>query len=115
MKASECVIVLTTWPEAEGHEPADGFARALVEARVAACVNVLVPMRSIYTWEGATETAEERQIVVKTSRDRLDELWARVKALHPYDVPEFLVLEVEGGNPDYLRWVTESTRPRPEP
>jgi periplasmic divalent cation tolerance protein len=113
MTNSECVLVLTTWPE--GREPADAFARALVEARVAACVSVLGPMRSIYRWQGATEEAEEHQVVIKTSRTRLGELRERVRALHPYDVPELLVIDVADGGSEYLAWVVDSTRPLPGP
>jgi periplasmic divalent cation tolerance protein len=105
---SEAVIVLTTFP-AEGD--VEAFAARLVEERLAACVNVLPPMRSIYRWQGAIETADERQLVIKTTQPRIEELRTRLKTLHPYDVPEFLVLTVSAGSPDYRSWLTESTRP----
>jgi periplasmic divalent cation tolerance protein len=100
------VIVLTTLPT-----DADGaaFARGLVEERLAACVNLLAPMESIYSWDGDIETESERQVVIKTSRERVVALWERVRELHPYDVPEFLVLPIVDGNDAYLRWVGEST------
>lgn len=100
------VIVLTTLPT-----DADGaaFARGLVEERLAACVNLLAPMESIYRWDGNIETESERQLVIKTSRERVVALWERVRELHPYDVPEFLVLPIVDGNDAYLRWVGEST------
>jgi periplasmic divalent cation tolerance protein len=101
------VLVLTTFP-ADGD--AGKLARALVDERLAACVNVLPPMRSIYTWRGSTEDAEERQLLIKTTTDRLKELQIRVKELHPYDVPEFLVVPILEGSHDYLTWVAESTR-----
>lgn len=102
----EHVIVLTTLPiDADG--PA--FARGIVGERLAACVNLLPPMESIYRWEGAIEHESERQVVIKTSRERVVALWDRVRELHPYDVPEFLVLPVVDGNDAYLRWVVEST------
>jgi periplasmic divalent cation tolerance protein len=102
----EYVIVLTTLPA-----DADGaaFARALVEERLAACVNLSAPMDSIYRWEGTIETETERQLVIKTSRDRVVELWDRVREMHPYDMPEFLVMPIIDGNDAYLRWVGEST------
>lgn len=103
------VIVLTTLP-ADG-EVASAFARTLVEDRVAACVNVLGEMQSVYAWEGAVEEEQERQIVIKTSRDRLESLWDRVKELHSYEVPEFVVLPIIDGNDAYLRWIHDSTRP----
>jgi periplasmic divalent cation tolerance protein len=100
------VMVLTTLPA-----DADGaaFARALVTARLAACVNLLAPMESVYRWEGDIEQDTERQVVIKTSRDRVAALWDRVRELHPYDVPEFLVLPIVDGNDAYLRWVADST------
>ena len=99
------VIVLTTFP-ADGD--AETFAATLVEERLAACVNVLPPMRSIYRWQGAVERADERQLVIKTTGHRLRELEARIKALHPYEVPEFLVVSVLKGSPDYLSWLADN-------
>jgi periplasmic divalent cation tolerance protein len=102
----EYVIVLTTLPA-----DADGaaFARDLVEERLAACVNLSAPMESIYRWDGNVESETERQLVIKTSRDRVAALWDRVRELHPYDMPEFLVTPIVDGNDAYLRWVAEST------
>jgi periplasmic divalent cation tolerance protein len=102
----EHVVVLTTLP---GDADAAGFARALVEGRLAACVNLLPLMESIYRWEGNIEKEPERQIVIKTTRLRLVALWERVRDLHPYDVPEFIVLPIVDGNDAYLRWIAEST------
>ena len=99
--------MLTTFP-ADGN--ADALARALVDERLAACVNILPPMRSIYTWKGATEHADERQLLIKTTTHRVKELETRLKALHPYEVPEFLVIAVLEGSGDYLSWVAESTK-----
>jgi periplasmic divalent cation tolerance protein len=102
----EYVMVLTTLPaDADG----PGFARMLVDARLAACVNLLAAMESIYRWEGDVEQETERQVVIKTSKDRVAALWDRVRELHPYDVPEFLVLPIVDGNDAYLKWVAEST------
>lgn len=100
------VMVLTTLPvDADGA----AFARRLVDERLAACVNLLAPMESIYRWEGNVELEPERQIVIKTSRERVAALWDRVRELHPYDMPEFLVLAIVDGNEAYLQWVAEST------
>ncbi|OFW36423.1 MAG: hypothetical protein A3J29_12735 [Acidobacteria bacterium RIFCSPLOWO2_12_FULL_67_14b] len=104
---TDFIIVLTTFP-IDGD--ADRLATALVDERLAACVNVLPPMRSIYAWKGATEQADERQLVIKTSRHRMRALETRLRELHPYDVPEFLVLSVLEGSRDYLFWVAESTK-----
>jgi periplasmic divalent cation tolerance protein len=105
--SAEYVVVLTTLPA-----DADGaaFGRALLEERLAACVNLLAPMESVYRWEGQVEQERERQVIIKTSRARLSDLWDRVRELHPYEVPEFLVLTIADGNEAYLRWVGESTK-----
>jgi periplasmic divalent cation tolerance protein len=73
-------------------------------------VNLLAPMESVYRWEGNIEQETERQVVIKTSRDRVAALWERIRELHPYDVPEFLVLPIVDGNDAYLRWVADSTQ-----
>jgi periplasmic divalent cation tolerance protein len=104
---ADYVVVLTTVP-ADGSAP--DFARSLIEERLAACVNLLPAMDSIYRWEGQVEHETERQMVIKTSRDRVPALWDRVRELHPYEVPEFLVLPIVDGNEAYLRWVGESTK-----
>jgi periplasmic divalent cation tolerance protein len=103
---SDYVIVLTTLPaDADAAE----FARTLVDERLAACVNLLPAMESVYRWEGKIEFEAERQIVIKTSRDRISDLWDRVRELHPFEVPEFVVLPIVDGNEAYLRWIGEST------
>ena len=102
----EYVVVLTTLP-ADADAPA--FGRALVEHRLAACVNLLPVMESVYRWEGRIEQESERQLVIKTTRDRIVALWDRVRELHPYEIPEFIVLPVIDGNEAYLKWVGEST------
>jgi len=104
----EYVIVLTTLP---ADADAQAFARGIVDERLAACVNLLPVMESVYRWEGEIESETERQIVIKTTRERVVDLWERVRELHPYDVPEFMVLPIVDGNDAYLRWVAESTKP----
>jgi periplasmic divalent cation tolerance protein len=86
------------------------LARTLVDERLVACVNVLPPMQSIYRWEGAVEQATEHQLVMKTTEERVEALKARLVALHPYEVPEVLVLPIADGAEPYLRWLTESVR-----
>ena len=108
MPSNQFVIVLTTLP-AEGD--AEKFASQLVEERLAACVNVLPAMRSVYRWKNAVERADERQIVIKTTKARVSALEARIRQLHPYDVPEFVVLAVDSGTADYLSWLSDNTRP----
>jgi periplasmic divalent cation tolerance protein len=108
MEQLEAVIVLSTWP---AETDPDAMAAALVEERLAACVNILPVMESVYRWQGAVERASERQVIVKTTRRALERLLPRLKSLHPYDVPEMLVLPVSGGGDEYLTWIDESTRP----
>ena len=102
--SSPVCLVLTTWPTGAPVEP---FARALVEARLAACVHVLEPGRSFYRWQGAVEEATERQVVIKTTRDRVAALDACLHEAHPYDVPEMLVCDAEGSRA-YAAWIHDS-------
>ena len=108
MAFKQSVLVLTTFP-ADGD--AEKLAATLVEERLAACVNILPPMQSIYRWQGKVERASERQLVIKTSLGRLRALEKRVVELHPYEVPEFLALMIDKTGSDYLSWLTENTRP----
>jgi periplasmic divalent cation tolerance protein len=105
---SPFVVVLSTFPADADPIP---LAQALVDERLAACVNIFPVMKSVYSWQGATEHADERQLVIKTTRVRLHELEARLTELHPYDVPEFVVLPVIDGTRDYLSWLADSTSP----
>ena len=104
--SAEYVVVMTTLPT---DADASAFGRGLVNERLAACVNILAPMNSVYRWEGQVEEEVERQVIIKTSRERLTALWDRVRELHPYEVPEFIVLQVADGNDAYLRWIGDST------
>lgn len=108
--ACDYVIVLSTLP---ADADAAAFARMLVEDRLAACVNVLPAMESVFRWEGQVDRQTERQMLIKTSRARVPALWERVRALHPYDVPEFIVLPIVDGNAAYLNWLAESTSSMP--
>jgi periplasmic divalent cation tolerance protein len=105
--SAEYLVVLTTLPV---DFDARAFGHTLVEERLAACVNLLAPMESVYRWEGRIEDETERQIIIKTSRDRLSALWDRVRETHPYEVPEFVVLQIVDGNEAYLRWIGDSTK-----
>jgi periplasmic divalent cation tolerance protein len=85
------------------------IARAVVEARLAACVNILPgALTSIYRWKGKVESAKERLLLIKTSRKRLGKLRAAVERLHSYDVPEFIALPIAAGSPAYLDWIEEN-------
>jgi periplasmic divalent cation tolerance protein len=102
---SDAVIVLTTLA---ADADAAGLARTLVAERLAACVNVLPLMTSFYRWKETLEEEREQQLVIKTAADRVAALAARLRELHPYEVPEFLVLRVAGGSDAYLRWIRDS-------
>ena len=108
MTETDYVIVMTTLP---ADADVSTFATTLVEGRLAACVNLLPGMESVFRWEGKIEQERERQLVIKTTRARLPALWDRVREMHPYDVPEFIVVPIVDGNDAYLRWLGESTRP----
>ena len=103
---NDCVLVWTTIGKtADGR----GMASILVTERLAACVNVLPEMESFYRWKGQVETDHERQLIMKTTAARVPALRARVHDLHDYDVPEFIVMPIVGGNEAYLNWIREST------
>ena len=101
------MIVLTTLGSGT-----DGmaFARVLVDERLAACVNVLPVMRSVYWWKGVVEEDAEQQLLIKTTSNRVAALEARFHELHPYEVPEFIVVNISAGSPEYLAWLGESVR-----
>src|SRR5512136_1206754 len=105
---TDAVVVLVTAPSAEA---AAVLARTLVEERLCACGNVVPAIRSIYRWEGKVHDDAEALLVLKTERRLVPELKARLPELHPYQVPELLVLPVEDGLPPYLEWVGSVLRP----
>ncbi len=105
MTPSSFAIVLSTFP-ADGD--ADALARTLVDERLAACVNLLPPMTSMYRWEGKVERSLERQLLIKTTSASVDLLKTRLAELHPYDVPEILVLPITDGGAKYLEWLRDS-------
>ena len=102
----EFALVLTTLP-LDMDEGA--FARTLVDERLAACVNIHPPMTSVYRWDEQVQEEGERQLTIKTTRTRLDALLERIRALHPYDVPEFVVIPIVDGSSEYLEWLRGST------
>ncbi|HEY6446645.1 MAG TPA: divalent-cation tolerance protein CutA [Acidobacteriaceae bacterium] len=110
LPAAEARLVLTT---AGSRDEAERIAHALVEQRVAACVNLLPGLTSIYRWHGAIESAGEILLLIKTAAQHLDALEATLRDLHSYDVPELLVLAPESASHPYLAWLVSSTRPEP--
>ncbi|MGD8903848.1 MAG: divalent-cation tolerance protein CutA [Anaerolineae bacterium] len=98
----ERLVVLIT---AGSQEEADRIANTLVAEMLAACVNVLPGVTSVYRWEGEVQRDQEWLLVTKTTREVLDDLVRRVQAIHSYDLPEIIALPVVGGSQDYLRWI----------
>ena len=101
----EIVIFIT----APNEDEAAGIGRSLVEARLAACVNIVRNIRSIYTWQGNIEDDSEALMIVKTRKSLFKALSAKVRELHSYDVPEIIALPVTDGSEEYLKWLKEST------
>lgn len=111
MGDAEVVVVLVTGPDAASLET---LAGTIVGEGLAACVNLIPRVRSVYRWDGEVHHDDEALAVVKTTRPAIGALRDRVHELHPYDVPEFLVLPVEGGSDAYLGWVEGSVRGAPD-
>lgn len=107
MTAMDTLVVLVTAPSAEEGRT---IARSLVAEHLAACVNVVPGVRSVFFWEGQLQEEVEALLVVKTRRERYEALQRRILELHPYSVPEVLALPVETGSPTYLAWVGETVR-----
>ncbi len=100
------LIVITNTPS---REVALEIARALIERKLAACVNVLAECESVYRWQGEIETAREVPLLIKTRAAIYDEVEAAIKSLHPYELPEIVAVPVERGLSDYLQWVNTET------
>ena len=103
------LLALTT---VGSREQADAIARTLVEERLAACVNLLAGCSSVYRWQGAIEQADETLLVVKTTRKRWRDFEARLRELHPYELPEILAVAPDAVLPAYASWVIAETRRR---
>ncbi len=104
----ETLLVLTNLPDAEA---AHRLAATLVTGRLAACVNILAPCRSVYRWQGKVEEAQEVPMLIKTTAARYAMLEAAIRAAHPYELPEIVAVPLAHGLPDYLAWVAAATTP----
>ncbi|HVO80173.1 MAG TPA: divalent-cation tolerance protein CutA [Terriglobales bacterium] len=98
-------LVLTT---ASSREEARKIARALVERRLAACVNLVPQLESVYRWQGTIEEAQEWLLIIKTTSSAFDRVRDTIKELHSYELPECISLAIDGGSPAYLKWLEES-------
>jgi len=105
MNTNEVVVYIT----ASGEDEAARIAKTLVEAKLAACVNIVKNVRSIYSWQGKIEDEPEALMIVKTQRKHFKALSAKVKELHSYSVPEIIALPIVEGSEDYLKWLKEVT------
>lgn len=103
----EVLLVLTNLPD---RASAERLADQLVAQRLAACVNILAPCRSVYRWKGDVQHDEEHPVFIKTTRERYAALEAAIRAGHPYEVPEIIATPVAAGFPGYLEWVGTETR-----
>ena len=103
---SEFVFLYSTFPD---QDSAKAMAEALVTAKLAACVNIMAPMTSVYEWQGKLETGPEIAVLIKTRRALVEDVIATARPLHPYTVPCFLTLPIDGGNEDYLSWARAQT------
>lgn len=104
----EYCLVLCTCPEGGG---AKSLAESLVCERLAACVNILPGLVSVYSWQGALESSAESLLLIKTERQAYPRLEARLRELHPYELPEIIALDIERGLPDYLHWISQCLTP----
>jgi periplasmic divalent cation tolerance protein len=107
MSMADEIIVLIT---ASNKDEAETIGKALVDERLAACVNIVPEVRSLFFWEGKTQDEREALLIVKSRLLLMEKLVARVKALHSYTVPEVIALPIIAGSADYLSWVRESTQ-----
>ena len=106
--SAKVLVVITNLPD---RQSAEKLAEALVEQRLAACVNILAPCRSVYRWKGAVQHDEEHPMLIKTTLERYPALEAAIRAGHPYELPEIIALPAGPGLPAYLDWVGSETRP----
>jgi periplasmic divalent cation tolerance protein len=100
------LLVLTNLPD---RTAAERLAETLIEKRVAACVNILAPCRSVYRWQGTVQHDEEHPMLIKTTTEGYGALEAAIRAGHPYELPEIIALPIERGLPAYLEWVAAET------
>lgn len=103
----QVIVALCTCPD---EATATTIARQLVEERLATCVNRVAGVRSVYFWDGRLQDEAEVLLIMKTTAARLSELEARLKVLHPYELPELIALPASGGNERYLEWVRQGVR-----
>ncbi len=102
------LLVLTNLPD---RAAAEQLADTLIGQKLAACVNILAPCRSVYRWKGEVQHDEEHPVLIKTSEERYPALEQALRAAHPYELPEIIAVPIQRGLPDYLAWVAAETKP----
>lgn len=101
-------IILCTCPD---FETANNIARQLVGAKLAACINILPSVTSVYEWQGQIETAQEHLLLIKSCQSHYAKIAAEIKNAHPYELPEVIAVSIENGLPDYLKWINSCILP----
>lgn len=109
---TKTVVLLST---IDGEDNAHQLAEQLVRENLAACVNIIPNLSSVYKWKGRIETAAETLLILKTAENRVEELIARLVDLHPYELPEAVALPIDRGHLPYLEWVNKETEPPTKP
>ncbi|QOJ22228.1 MAG: divalent-cation tolerance protein CutA [Gammaproteobacteria bacterium] len=102
----EAVLIFSNFPD---EKSAVQLAEALIHQQLAACVNVLSPCASVYRWQGGVESAEEIPVLIKTQRQHYDRVEQLIKIMHPYELPEVIMVPITGGLPAYLQWLAAET------
>ncbi|HEX2198054.1 MAG TPA: divalent-cation tolerance protein CutA [Burkholderiales bacterium] len=102
------LLVLTNLPD---RAAAERIADTLIGQKLAACVNILAPCRSVYRWKGEVQHDEEHPVLIKTTEERYAALEQALRAAHPYELPEIIAVPIKQGLPDYLAWVAAETKP----
>lgn len=103
----EPILIMTNFPDKKG---AVALAEALIDQHLAACVNVLSPCTSIYRWQGTVESVDEIPILIKTLRQQYDRVEQLIKIMHPYELPEVIMVPILNGLPAYLQWIANETQ-----
>lgn len=102
----EPILIITNLPDKKG---AAALAEALIDQQLAACVNILSPCASVYRWQGKIESVEEIPVLIKTQRQHYERVEQLIKMMHPYELPEVIMVPIMGGLPAYLQWIAAET------
>ncbi len=102
----DAILIITNFPDKQG---ALALSEALIDQQLAACVNVLSPCTSSYRWQGKIESVEEIPVMIKTGRQHYEQVEQLIKMMHPYELPEVIVVPITGGLPAYLQWIAAET------